>query len=205
MLIGARLGRYNRFACPVLLDLLAEHGIEAQADLPNDLGGLAGVFGVTGDPRGRLVEVYVQADRLDEARRLAEVEFPARLRELQTSVAADPSFAPEGPEETLLDPHPWGAREPGRGPKPTVPFGWLEPAVARVLIEVLEEAEIRCEPEYPLDRPPPPFARPDGRVRMHVEELFVEDADGLLKTDVVRRLAERGIPFREPLRETDEP
>jgi hypothetical protein len=84
-----------------------------------------------------------------------------------------------------------------------VPFGWLEPEVARELLRAVAESDIRAAPEYSLDAPPPPYARTDGRVRVHVEEIFLVEAAEILETDVRDALAARGVIAAEPLREED--
>ena len=181
----AFLGRFDPLLVPVILDVMAEHGIFAMTKVMLDQpSGEAYPF----LNEGRR-EILVDAARIDEARRLVEFTVPRRLAELRADLEVGEGW--EGEVPAIADNF--------------VPLGWMEPGVARVFLEIMAEAEIGAAAEYPLDRPPPPYARADGRVRVHVEELFLADAQELLATDVEEILRQRGISFREPIVDLDEP
>lgn len=97
----AHLGSYDPFEAPLVLDLLEEYGIFAFSKSPLDQAEgqpYGRIFGDSG--RGR---IFVDASRVDEARRLVEEELPKRIAELQA--ALDEEFAEdEGPQEGLDEP-----------------------------------------------------------------------------------------------------
>jgi hypothetical protein len=171
------LGRFDVMELPIILDVLREHGIFAMTKSPLDH--------TEGSPypmfQGEREILLVDAARVDQARQLIETEVRTRETEMSAELGDSSDEASSG----------------------LVPFGWLEPEVAREFIRHLTDSDIRAAPEYPLDAPPPPYAREDGRVRVHVEELFLEDAADLLETDVREALRARGITPAEPLREED--
>lgn len=171
------LGRFDPLELPLILDVLHEHGIFAMTKSPLDKPEAAPYAIFSGEREILLVE----AERADEARRLIETE----VRAISSEMSEDLSTESQGLPENL------------------VVFGWLEPEVARELIAQLASVDITAAPEYPLDAPPPPYARSDGRVRVHVEELFLDEAADMLETDVREALAARGITPAEPLREED--
>ena len=80
----------------------------------------------------------------------------------------------------------------------------MEPAVARVFLELCEEVDIGADSEYPLDQPAPPYARADGRVRVHVEDVLREHAMSLLREELPAELARRGIRLKEPILEPED-
>jgi hypothetical protein len=172
------LGRYDPLELPLILDVLKEHGIFAMTKSPLDKpeGGPYPVF------RGEREVLLVETARADEARRLIETE----VRPIETEMSGDLA----GPDEDLSE-------------QGLVPFGWLEPQVARELIAQLAAAGVKAVPEYPLDAPPPPYARGDGRVRVHVEENFLDIAGEMLESEVREALAARGVTPAEPLVEED--
>ena len=172
------LGRFDPLELPIILDVLREHGIFAMTKAPLE-DGEASAYPMLNTGRETLL---VERDRVDEARRLIETEVRTIETEMRDGLAV-------------------GEDDAGVGD--LLPFGWLEPDVARELISALDGAGIRVAPEYPLDRPAPPYARADGRVRIHVEDLFLDDAAEILETDVREALSSRGVSFSEPLREED--
>lgn len=171
------LGRFDPLELPIILDVLREHGIFAMTKAPLEDAESSPYPMFQG---GREVLLVDQA-RADEARRLIDSEVRTLEDEMREGLGAEDDSTQQG----------------------LVPFGWLEPEVARELIRTLAAGEIRAVSEYPLDRPPPPYARGDGRVRVHVEELFVDDAAELLESEVRAALAARGVAITEPLREED--
>ena len=175
------LGRFDPLEVPIILDVLREHGIFAMTKVA--LGEPESETGYPFLNEGR-GSVLVDRTRLDDARKIMERELPARLDELRAGLGVDQET------DSALD--------------DLVPFGWLEPDVARVLLEMLADVGIGAAPEYPLDLPPPPYAREDGRVRVHVEELLIEEANEVLENEVREAMAARGIAFAEPLLGTDE-
>lgn len=182
---GTSLGTYDRMEVPLILGLLAENGIEGVSDD-------AGRGPYTRTFSSRLAQVIVPTNQAAEARRLIAKELPDRVEEVVVRAAADPAF---GEEVERVQPD----RETG----PLISFGWLEPEVARIFMELCAQEDIACEPEYPIDSPPPPYAREDGRIRMHVEEWFTDAAANLLETRVRDQLRHRWIQFIEPLRGED--
>ena len=172
------LGRFDVLELPIILDVLREHGIFAMTKSPLD-NAEASPYPMFGGEREMLL---VDGARADEARRLIETEVRAIETEMRDGLGT------AGDDASAED---------------LVPFGWLEPEAARELLRALAESDIRAAPEYPLDAPPPPYARPDGRVRVHVEELFLDEAAEILETDVRDALAARGVSAAEPLREQD--
>jgi hypothetical protein len=179
--VTVSLGRFDPLELPIILDALRERGIFALTKSPLEKGSHEQyhIFGNT----SREV-LLVDRARADEARRIIAGDVRARIEEMQVNLAseADVDFEVQG----------------------LVPIGWLEPEVARELLAQLRAAEIPAEPEYPLDVPPPPYARTDGRVRVHVEEACVEIALDTLENEVRVALAERGITPSEPLVGEDE-
>ena len=176
------LGRYDTLELPVILDALRERGIFAMTKSPLDK---ATTEQYAMFDHGRNI-LLVDRARADEARRVIETEVRPTLREMgstiDTGAGDDVDFEAEG----------------------LVPIGWLEPEVARELLRLLDEAGIRARPEYPLDQPSPPYARADGRVRVHVDERLLPDALEVLERDVRPALALRGVVPGEPLIGEDE-
>ena len=171
------LGRFDPLELPIILDVLKEHGIFAMTKSPLDKPEAAPYAIFDGEREILLVE----RDRADEARRIIETEVRQIASEMSQELGADGESLPEN----------------------LVPFGWLEPVVAREFIAQLTASDIAAAPEYPLDAPPPPYARADGRVRVHVEEMFFNEAVDVLESDVREALAARGITPAEPLVEED--
>jgi hypothetical protein len=171
------LGRFDALELPIILEVLREHGIFAMTKSPLD-NAEASPYPMFDGEREMLL---VDRERADEARRIIETEVRAIESEMSGNLATEG----EGLAENL------------------VPFGWFEPEVARELIAQLAAVDIAAAPEYPLDAPPPPYARADGRVRLHVEELFLDEVADVLETDVREALAARGVTPAEPLREED--
>lgn len=175
------VGRYDPLELPIILEVLRENGIFAFTKVaPGEVEHEAYPFLNEGGKT-----LLVDSARVADAKRLIAETVPPLLEELRAGLAS--SGEPAAIDEDL------------------VPFGWFEPAVAHILLEMLAQSDIKAVPEYSLDAPAPPYARTDGRVRVHVEELFLADAEDILETDVRETLAERGVPFTEPLRATDEP
>ncbi len=172
------LGRFDALELPIILDVLHEHGIFAMTKSPLDIAESSPYPMFNGEREILLVE----SARADEARKIIETEVRAIETEMRDELATAGEGVPSGD---------------------LVPFGWLEPEVARELLRALAESDIRAAPEYPLDAPPPPYARADGRVRVHVEELFIGEAAEILEIDVRDALAARGVAIAEPLREED--
>lgn len=172
------LGRFDPLELPIILDVLREHGIFAMTKAPLE-DAESSAYPMLNEGRETLL---VERDRADEARRLIETEVRKLQTEMRDGLAAE---------------------EADLGDGDLVPFGWLETDVARELLAALDAADIRAAPEYPLDRPAPAYARGDGRVRVHVEELFLDDAAEILESDVREALTARGAAFSEPLREED--
>jgi hypothetical protein len=172
-------GRYDPLEMPIILEVLRERGIFAvtKASLEETE---PGAYPFMSEGRGVLL---VDRARLAEARRLIAEEVPARLAELRAGLAEEP--------EPPLD-------------EDLVPLGWFSPEVARALLDLLAQAEVRAAPEYPLDRPPPPYARADGRVRVHVEAGLEDLARRIVAEDLPAELAGRGVAWREPLLGEDE-
>lgn len=172
------LGRFDVLELPIILDVLREHGIFALTKSPLEKADAA-PYPMLGGEREILL---VDSARADEARRLIETEVRTRETEMSAGLG---ETADDASAEDL------------------VPFGWLEPEVARELLRALADSDIRAAAEYPLDAPAPPYARADGRVRVHVEELFLDEVAEILETDVRDALAARGVSAAEPLREED--
>ena len=174
------IGQYDPLKLPIILEMLRDRGIFAMTKSPLEKpdNEQYGIFG-----KGREV-LLVDRNRAEEARRIIETDVRVEIEEMRDSLSEDAGvdFEADG----------------------LVPLGWLEPEVARELLSVLEQADIRAKPEYPLDLPAPPYARADGRVRIHVEEMFVDDAKEILEADVRSALATRGITPAEPLIGEDE-
>jgi hypothetical protein len=174
------VGHFDPLEVPIILEALAEQGIFAMTKSSLDEEGST-AYPMLNDGRGSLL---VDRARQDDARRIIATEVPQRIEELRAGLAAETDTT-EAPDDF-------------------VPFGWFEPEVARELLRQLAEATIGAVPEYPLDRPPPPYARTDGRVRLHVEELFLEEAEEMLENEVREELVRRGVAFTEPLLGGDE-
>jgi hypothetical protein len=175
------LGKFDPLELPIILEALQEHGIFAMTKSPLEKAENEAYGVLTGSRHVLLVEKA----RKDEARRIIDGDVRARIAEMRATLdagGAEIDFEAEG----------------------LVPVGWLEPEVARELLNALGEAGVRAEPEYPLDQPPPAYARADGRVRVHVEELFYDDALGLLEDEVREALRARGFTPAEPLVGEDE-
>jgi hypothetical protein len=175
------LGRFDPLELPIILDALRERGIFALTKSPLEKGSHEQyhIFGNT----SREV-LLVDRTRADEARRIIAGDVRAKIKEMQANLGSegDVDFEAQG----------------------LVPLGWVEPEVARELLTQLRAAGVPAEPEYPLDSPPPPYARADGRVRVHVDESSVEIALDTLSNDVRAALAERGITPSEPMLGEDE-
>lgn len=176
---ATRLGSFERLAAPMLLDLLAQKGIRA-FEAPKPANPVTRGF----DPMQ--TEVWVEAGRLDEARRVAEEELPAFLEE---SVSNELESDEETAGEDEID---WRS------------FGWMETHVAVEFLRILEAEAIAGRTEYPLDRPEPVWVVSGARVQVYVDELFVEEAERLLER-VEQRLDEQGIAWEEPLCELSGP
>ena len=174
------LGRYDPLKIPIILEVLAEHQIFAMTKIPVDETE-SGQYPSLNE--GRRV-VMVDGEKVDEALALVDSEVASRLSEMST----------------LL-----GDAAPTQEDSGLVPFGFFEPAVARVFLDLLSDAGIGAQPEYPLDRPAPAFARADGRVRVHVEALFLAEAEDILEAELPEELSRRTVVAAEPLRDTDEP
>ena len=174
------IGHFDPLEVPIILEALAEEGIFAMTKSSLDEEGST-AYPMLNDGRGSLL---VDRARQDDARRIIATEVPERIEELRAGLA-DETDTTEAPDDFA-------------------PFGWFEPEVARELVRQLAEATIGAVPEYPLDRPPPPYARADGRVRVHVEELFLEEATEMLENEVREELSRRGVAFTEPLLGADE-
>ena len=174
------LGRFDPLELPIILETLRDHGIFAMTKSPLEKADNE-QYGVFGKGREQLL---VDRDRAVEARQIIDTEVRPQVAGMRETLGAsdDVDFEAEG----------------------LVPLGWLEPEVARVLLSSLRAAEIRAEPEYSLESPAPPYARGDGRVRVHVEEMFVDDAAEILETEVRDALAARGVIPNEPLLGEDE-
>ncbi|MCA1831371.1 MAG: hypothetical protein ABR548_13145 [Actinomycetota bacterium] len=195
VVLGAELGEYERVRAPIVIDLLAEEGIRATiADA------LSEIYRTSHPERST---VFVEKKDLDRARIIVRDRLPARLRELEEVVAADPNFA-EGAQESPTGA--WGLPAPAEAVEEydADPIGYMEPVVARVLLSLCEDIEIGADSEYPLDSPPPPYARADGRVRIHIERGFKDHALQLMEDDLAGELAARGIAHKEPLLLTEE-
>lgn len=175
----AYVGRFDPLQVPILLEVLREHGIFAMTKVALD-DAETEQYPFMNEGRGTLL---VDRTRLEEARRIIAEEVPKRIEEMRAGLEEDGELSPS---EDL------------------VPLGWFEPEVARELVEQLVEAGIGAAPEYPLDLPAPAYAREDGRVRVHVEELFLEEAGEMLEKEVREALAARGVTFTEPLLGTDD-
>ena len=197
LVMGSELGVFNRIVSPILVDLLREKGIDAkEADATTRL------FRRSGRPDEALV--IVPRDQLDAARRIADVDLPSQLEELQHETEQDPSFQEDTDEQEA--PSPFGFEQPEDDvvEYDAVPIGYMEPDVARVFLELCEEVDIGADTEYPLDRPAPAYARADGRVRVHVEDILVDHAMSLLRDELADELARRGIMYRKPLLEPED-
>lgn len=171
------LGRFDPLELPIILDVLHEHGIFAMTKSPLDKPD-ATPYSVFHTEREILL---VDRDRADEARELIATEVKDIETEMSGHLVVEDQTVPDG----------------------LVPFGWFEPEVARELIWQLKKNDITAVSEYPLDAPPPPYARPDGRVRVHVEEILFEEAVDILENEVREALATRGVTPADPLREED--
>jgi hypothetical protein len=201
VVMGAELGVFNRIVAPILVDLLQENGIFAkEADATTH------VFRRSGRPDEALV--IVPRDQLDEARKVVGQELPTRLEELERETQQDPSFR-DDPDEAPAEAETgsWGFAQPDDDDVEeydAVPIGFMEPAVAQVFLDLCEEADIGADTEYPLDQPPPPYARADGRVRVHVEDVLVAHAMSLLREELPDELTRRGITYSEPILEPED-
>jgi hypothetical protein len=176
------LGQFDVLELPIILETLRDRGIFALTKTP--LGEADHQqYAMLLEQSGRRT-LLVDRDRKDEARRIIDTEVKAQVAEMRATLdtAGDVDFEAEG----------------------LIPIGWLEPEVARELLTALRNADIRAEPEYPLDGPPPPYARADGRVRVHVEELLFDDAVDILWDEVFNALVARGFTPKEPLLGEDE-
>jgi hypothetical protein len=206
LVMGAELGVFNRIVAPILVDLLNERGIQAkEADAETRL------FRRAGRPDEALV--IVPRGQMDAARKVADEELPDRLEDLQRETEQDPSFRDEEDDETpqseAVSTEPWGFKQPSDDEDDVVeydaiPIGYMEPDVARVFLELCEEIDVGADTEYPLDQPAPAYARADGRVRVHVEDVLVNHAMRLLREELPGELARRGISYKEPILEPED-
>lgn len=169
------VGRFDPLEVPIILELLREHGIFAMTKVSLEDAESETGYPFLNEGRGSLL---VDRTRVDEARRIISEEVPRRIEELRAGLE-------EGFETAIPDAY--------------VPLGWLEPEVAKELLHHLAEMTIGAVAEYPLDGPPPPYAREDGRVRVHVEEILVDEATEILENEVREALTARGVAFTEPL------
>ena len=176
------LGRFNALHLPVILDALRARGIFAMTKSPLEKAENE-AYAIFGQSREILL---VERARAAEARQTIDTEVRAQVGEMSDSL--------QGDADTEVD-------FEGEG---LVPIGWLEPEVARELLRQLGDAGIRAEPEYSLEAPPPPYARADGRVRVHVEEIFVDEAAEMVENDVREALVARGITPTDPMIGEDE-
>lgn len=174
------LGNFDPMELPIILEALRARGIFAMTKSPLEKAENEAYEFFTGSRQVLLVD----SKREQEARRVIETEVRDQISEMRNNLEADVAtdFEAQG----------------------MVPLGWLEPEVARELLIVLREAEIPAAPEYPLDQPAPPYARADGRVRVHVEEISLGIAEELLETEVIDALMERGVEIAEPVIGEDE-
>ncbi len=201
VVMGAELGVFNRIVAPILVDLLHEKGIFAkEADATTH------VFRRSGRPDEALV--IVPRDQIDEARKIAAEELPDRLGELEREMQQDPSFRDDEDEAPGdAESGAWGFEQPDGDDieeYDAVPIGFMEPPVAQVFLDLCEEVDIGADTEYPLDQPAPPYARADGRVRVHVEDVLVAHAMSLLREELPDELARRGITYTEPILEPED-
>ena len=93
----AQLGSFDPLEAPIVIDLLAEHGIFAFSKARLDEAEsqpYGSIFGDSG--RGR---IFVDAARLDDARAVVRDELPVRIAEMQQ--ALEEGFASE---EMLAEP-----------------------------------------------------------------------------------------------------
>jgi len=203
IVMGAELGVFNRIVAPILVDLLQENGVRAK-----EADATARLFRRSGRPDEALV--IVPRDQIEAARKIAAEELPTRLEELQRETEQDPSFRDDQDEAAQGDDDqtgPWGFSQPDDDDVEeydAVPIGYMEPAVAHVFLDLCEEVDIGADTEYPLDQPAPPYARADGRVRVHVEDILREHAMSLLKEELADELARRGVSYREPILEPED-
>jgi hypothetical protein len=80
----AHLGSFDPLEAPLVIELLAEHGIVAFSKAPLDQAEgqpYGPIFGDSG--RGRLM---VDAARLAEARRIVEEELPTRIADMEAAL-----------------------------------------------------------------------------------------------------------------------
>lgn len=169
------LGGFDRLAAPMLLDLLSEKGIRAfEADKPSNP--------LTRGFEPMLTEIWVEASALADARRIVEEELPAFVEQSVTNVLEPETDDEEGDDDEIE----WST------------FGWMETHVATAFLQICAEEAISAQTEYPLDRPPPVWATPGLRVQMHVDALFVEEAERLLDR-LEQRLEEQGTEWEEPI------
>jgi hypothetical protein len=200
IVMGAELGVFNRIVAPILVDLLQENGIHAQeSDAP-----YRAFFG-SGRPDEALV--IVPRDQIDAARKFADEQLTSRLEELQRETEQDPAFRDDQDVEPRGDDNtgPWGfSPDDDVEEYDPVPIGYMEPAVAKVFLDLCEELDVGADTEYPLDQPAPPYAREDGRVRVHVEDALIAHAMSLLREELPGELAQRGISYTEPILEPED-
>jgi hypothetical protein len=200
-IVGAELGVFHRMVAPVLVELLTEHSIEAQT---------ADAFsGIRRMSHPEQAMVIVEGGKIGEARRIAAEELPQRLRELEEATANDPAFSDETATVDEEVTSGWGSTSDDETDDEVEeyeaePIGYMEPAVARVFLEMCAEIDIGADTEYPLDEPPPPYARADGRVRVHVETVLVDHALRLMNEELADELSRRAIAYREPILEDPE-
>ncbi|HEV2686185.1 MAG TPA: hypothetical protein VGW79_06070 [Actinomycetota bacterium] len=205
LVMGAELGVFNRFVAPILVALLQEKGIDAK-----ESDSAPGLFRRTGRPEEALV--IVPRDQRDAARKIADEELPPRLEGIQREMEQDPSFRDDQDGDEQAEQQtttPWGFAQPDGDEDDVVeydavPIGYMEPDVARVFLALCEEVDIGADTEYPLDQPAPAYARADGRVRVHVEDILVAHAMSLLREELPDELARRGIRVTQPILEPDD-
>lgn len=89
----AYLGRFDPIVIPIILDLLADQGIRAMTKLPHDQpprGGYNFFHVSTGAD-----EVLVDADRVDDARRIVNEQLPDIVAQMSAELDAEFPEAPE--------------------------------------------------------------------------------------------------------------
>ncbi len=96
----AHLGHFEPLEAPIVLDLLHEHGIFAFSKAPLDSAESQPYGSIFGDSsRGR---IFVDADKVDEARRLIQEELPERIAEMQRALEEGFAAQEEPAEPGLL-------------------------------------------------------------------------------------------------------
>jgi hypothetical protein len=195
--LATELGIYSSIVAPLVVDLLVERGIDARLDAAE--GGPYRLANASS------AAVFVPADRLDDARRVVEGELADRLKQIEAAAATDAEFA-DTDDDQEEDPWALPAADDDDEDVEEVevePIGFMEPAVATVLIELCDRYDVFADPEYPLDQPAPEWARADGRVRMSVEQGFADPVMQIISEELPGELEARGIAAKEPLLEPE--